>query len=675
MSTSRRKKSTGVSSLIRRATQEVKQAEGLLAIDGQGRRIFSILDYIEGDWGLAMRLFPAQRFLVKAYYNIPLDKDLPEDPNKRIQVTDMFNTKVLYEFSEAEYMRFLFNEGRCNIEELDHDRRELVLAIGRRAGKTTLSGIFASYEVYRLLNLYNPQQYYGLPNGNRIQIISVATDKDQAGLLFNEVTAHLAKCEYFSPYIVNNTLGWMNFRTPYEIEKFGPTLRQQDGKFVSFNGKASMRVMFKSCIAKGLRGSGNIIVILDEVAHFQDKGNSSATEIYNAVTPSTAAFSRKDPETGRPAVIDRETGEKAPVESRIILISSPLGRSGKFFEKFDLAMKGGEGSENLLAVQAPTWEVNPTVPPSYYKEKYHADPITFMTEHGAQFSDQARGWIERESDLQACIDPDLRPQTRIIPRAPYQMGIDVGLVDDGTAIAITFVDGDRVVLAYHEVWYAGVDWRESNPHLNGEFTTEYARTLANVERLDFDEIANWIEVLSKRFYITQSLFDRWNGIPLEQTLHKKGLKQFTAEFFTRDNTSKIYQAAKMFMFDERLVLYDWPLPERAERGLTKHSALVSELLSLQAKQVSKNLVLVEAPPIRGAHDDQSDALVRSIWLSTQAMLNTKHASRGRGVHRPHTAGGGMTPQRYQRQRARTHGVDLKRNPRAPTRGRRLVKGR
>lgn len=636
-------KQEGIVGFLRKTAHEAKQSLMADAPDNQTgtQRIFNILDYIEQPWGLAMRLFPAQRFLVKLFYFLPLDETLPVDPADRIRIPDMFNTRTLYEFTEKEYLSYLYNEGRCNIGEQDHDRRELILAIGRRAGKTTLSGIFASYEVYRLLNLYNPQNYYGLPNGNRIQLISVATDKDQAGLLFNEVTSHLAKCEYFKPFIANNTLSHVNFRTPYDIDKFGPTSKQtENGRFISLNGKATLRVTFKSCIAKGLRGAGNAVVILDEVAHFQDKGQSSAKDIYDAVTPSTAAFSPKN-EKGLPI---------ADVESRIILISSPLGKSGKFFELFDLAMHGGEGSEKLLAVQAPTWEINPTVPASYYKQKYHSDPIVFAVEHGAQFSDQVTGWVERESDLMACVDPQLRPKLSGPSRMPHQMGIDVGLVDDGTAVAITHVEGDTVVLDYHECWYAGTDWRESNPHLDGVYSTSYSKTLANVERLDFDAIAEWIISLTKKFHITEGLFDRWNGIPLEQALHKRGLKQFKTEFFTRDQSSKIFQSAKMFLFDEKLRLYDYP----TDPGSKKHSPLIAELLTLQARQISKNLVMVEKPKKAGAKDDLSDALVRSIWLSTELMLNQKHVSHGFGVYRPHVPTT-ATVGHYQMNRARLHG--------------------
>lgn len=660
MAVQRRRSGGGISTLIREAgflakqTAEQRQLE-LEKVSSDGGlvdlvpdeirpfqpRIFNILEYIEQSWGIGMKLFPVQRFIVKLYYHLPLD-----DRERVIKVTDMFGDNALFEFTEKEYLRYLYNEGRCNIGEQDHERRELVLALGRRSGKTSLSGIFASYEVYRLLNLYNPQEYYGLPNGNRIQITSIATDKDQAGILFNEVTTHLAKCDYFRPFIANNTQSHIQFRTPYDIERYGPTLRHQDGKFVSFNGKATLRVTFKSCIAKGLRGPGNVVVIMDEMAHYQDTGQSSAKDIYDAVTPSTAAFSPKG-EDGMP--MRKSDGVAYPVESRIITISSPLNKMGKFYDLFHLAMSKGPGSDNILAIQAPTWEVNPTLPRSYYWEKYHADALTFMTEHGAQFSDRVRGWIEREQDLLECVDPTLRPQIIGIPRYPYQMGIDIGLMGDGTAVFITCQEKEKIVLAYHEYWRAGYDWRVTNPHLGNNFTTPYCKLLGNASRLDFDEIANWIFTLSKHFYVTEGLFDRWNGIPLEQALIKKGLTQFKSEYFQRDLTSRIYQNAKMLMFDKSLRLYDYPIGEGR-----KHSEFIAELLELQAQQMSRNIVVVSAPQTVGHHDDCSDAFTRAVWLTSERMRNEKYVYGADATSRS-TGNAIMTPGRYQAIRARKHG--------------------
>jgi hypothetical protein len=639
----------GVANLIRSSGYKAKSAVdntpdgGDLcetALDGRKVRIFNVLQYAEASWGLDMKLFPVQRFIVKLYYHIPLDNTIRD-----IQIPDMFKQKVLYTFTEVEYLHYLFNEGRCNIGEQDHIRRQLILPIGRRSGKTTLSAVFASYELYRLISMGNPQKYYGLPNGNRIQIISVATDKDQAGLLFNDVTAHLTKCEFFKPYVANNTQSLVQFRTPYDIEKYGPTVRHENGKFTSFNGKASLRVTFKASVSKGLRGSGNIMIILDEMAHFQDKGNSSAKDIYDAVAPSTMAFSPKDPKDSFIPV--------GPVESRIISISSPLNRSGKFYELFHFAMSRAEGSENMLAIQAPTWEVNPTVEPEYLRQKYHEDPTVFMTEYGADFSDRVRAWIERDKDLLDCIVPERKPRTAGPPRYPHQMGIDVGVSanQDGTAIVVTHLEGDKVVMDYHEVWYAGTSWRESNPHLT-EPLLSYARTIEDVDRLDFDEISNWIYELCRKFHISDGIFDRWNGLPLEQSLHKKGLKQFKSEFFTRDQKSRMFQATKLTMMDHRLELYDYPLPKNGSEG-GKHSAFINELLTLEATQFAKSQVTVEAPKIAGAHDDISDALVRSVWLSLEKLVNTKVVARGYSG----TQGKSLPSlHHYQVSRMRSHGI-------------------
>lgn len=645
---------TGLAGLIREAGQVAKRdaIKHAPVVDGQhvtsADNVFSILEYIEADWGLNMTLYPAQRFIVKLYYHLELDETLPEEDYLRIKIRDVLTGNTKYTFTEKQYLEYLFNEGRCNIGVQDHERRELILAIGRRAGKTALSAVFASYEVYRLLNLYNPQAYYGLPNGNRIQIISVATDKDQAGILFNEVAGHLAKCDYFRPYQANNTQSQVNFRTPYDIDKYGAVYRE-NGKFTSFSGKASVRLTFKGATGKGLRGAGNIVIILDEFAHFIDsKGTASAADVYKAVTPSAAAFSPKDP--GNPLV---PMGSK---ESRIICISSPLGKSGRFFELFDQAMHGGKGAENMLAIQAPTWEINPTVPLQDLQQAYYADATAFNVEYGAEFSDQLAGWIEREEDLQACIDPEMRPVMRAPPRRPHQMGIDVGLVDDGTYIAVTHIEYDQIVLDYHEGWRAGEDWRVTNPHLLGQYSTDYSKTLANVPRLDFDEIANWIQLITKRFHVKRGLFDRWNGIPLEQSLTKKGLKQFTSEHFTRDQTSKMYQAAKSMMYNETLRLYDFPLPKHSvEVGAARHSPHVDELLSLRAKQIAKNIVLVEAPKKKGAHDDFSDAYVRAIWLAFLEMGAEKHISHGYADHRPYTATS-ATMTNFRAIRARHHGL-------------------
>ena len=556
-------------------------------IVGSAQPTTNIIEFVEeASWGLNMKLFPVQRIILKAHYGIKLDD------TKTFEITD-WRRQSKRQMTEVEYLKMLYAEGRSNIETVveGDERRELILSLGRRSGKTTLAAAIAAYETYKLLLKGDPKAYYGLTATSNIQIISVATDKDQAGILYTEVSGHFRSCNFFSPYTANNTMSYARFQTPNDIEKYG---RYTDDP----NAKASIRVTFRSCIAKGLRGVGNIVVILDEMAHFTDGGQSSAAEVYNAVSPSTSTFSPKDP--------DNHSVSIGINEGRIISISSPLGRQGQFYKLFQIAMKGGEAGKTKLAIQAPTWEVNPSVPASEFETKYLSDPVVFFTEFGAEFTDRTKGWIERESDLMACVSPTHRPVLIPATRMPHFVGIDVGLVGDATAIAIGHInEKSHIILDYIDKIQAGY----------GDFT--------NLERLDFDGVADWVFKLSRKYYMVKGMFDHWAGIPFQQALEKRGLRQLESVQMTKPLISEIWVNFKNMLFDKRLLLYDWPLPQNGE---ARHCEYIQELLELQAEYQSKYVVSVSAPNTEGKHDDLSDALSRMIWCASQNLGRSKYVT-------------------------------------------------
>ncbi|HIB01887.1 MAG TPA: hypothetical protein EYO31_08520, partial [Phycisphaerales bacterium] len=390
--------------------------------------------------------------------------------------------------------------------------------------------------------------------------------------------------------MANNTQSYARFQTPFDIGNYG-SYRDDP------TAKATIKVTFRSCVAKGLRGAGNLVVILDEVAHFTDAGQSSAENVYNAVTPSTSAFSPKDPLDSRVPI--------GPVEGRIISISSPLGRQGQFYKLFQLAMKGGKAAEGMLAIQAPTWEVNPTVPASEFEKHYLKDANVFFTEYGGEFTDRSRGWIEKEQDLIDCVDPQAKPRTSGQTRQPYFLGLDLGLVGDATAVAIGHISPEGKII---------IDLVDQIKAGEGKFE--------DASRLDFEDVADWIAGFCKKFYIVEGMFDQWSGIPLEQNFRKRGIKQLKTHHFTKQSNSQIFQNFKDMMWDSRLVLYDFPVVDGAT-----HCHYIAELLELQAKQHSKYVTTVEAPNIEGKHDDTSDALVRMVWLASQRLGNMRHMSK------------------------------------------------
>lgn len=554
----------------------------------------SIIDFIERFKLLPDGLFPVQKFILKLYYNIPLD-----DKEKTIKITDRFNVRVLYEFTEVEYLEFLHDQGRCNIKaQDDRVRHELILVLGRRSGKSTLSAIISAYELYKLLRRVCPQAYYGIPVNSEIRVLCIANDKEQASIVYGDMAGYVDNVDYFKSSMTNQTQTFMRFQTDQDRKKYGK------------GGRSTIAATFKSSIAKGLRGRGIICYVLDEIAFFVDDGKSSAEQIYRAINPSIAQFSPKDPNNKHKAV--------GPSDGRAIMISSPDARDGFLYRHYQLSLSGGPASKNILMIQAPTWEVNPTLDKSYYEVEFSKDPKSFTTEHGAEFSDRVRGWIEDSNDLLECVNPELKPIIRGGPRELFWAGVDFGIVRDGTAIALVHFVNGKIELAYHEVWYAGKNWHESNPHLTVPLT-EYARTLKSVSRLDMSEISEWFRVLSTRFYIEKGIFDQWAGPIFEQELHKRGLKQFEMKNFSVSDSSHAYHMAKMCMFGRQLSIYNYPIFTHivTDSTMLKHSPLVSELLELQATSGGKNITIVEAPKVAGKHDDMSDAFVRGVMLAVE----------------------------------------------------------
>ena len=245
----------------------------------------------------------------------------------------------------------------------------------------------------------------------------------------------------------------------------------------------------------------------------------------------------------------------------------------------------------------------------------------FFTEYGGQFTDRTRGWIESEEDLMACVVAGRQGKNAAPAMAPHFMGVDVALVGDYTTVAIGHNGPDGKVVLDH---ISGIKAGE------GKF--------ADVERLDFDDVADYIAELTKKFYIVEGIFDQWAGIPMEQALKKRGLSQLKSVHHTRQLSSQMFQNFKNMMLDQKLELYDHPIPEGEE-----HSAHIQELLELQSETVSKYIIKVEAPNMQGKHDDFSDAMVRMVWCASTNSTKIAHFGSARGVPNQASARFGRGP--------------------------------
>jgi len=551
----------------------------------------NIVEFCEAPWGLGMGsepgvppLLPVQKFILKCYYNILLNGQ-----DKTIIIKDKFNEKELFRFTEIEYLHYLYEEGRINIKEVTGDpkdiRPSLCLVIGRRGTKSTTISLIVSFETYRLLKKVCPQEYYKQIPDQEIRITCIATNQEQAASVFRMITGHMERAEYFKKYRNKPTMTYMQLSTPKDIELYGAEMRP------------SIRIVASPCSGRSTRGYNNIIAIMDEMGYFFESESStdkSDKNIYDSLTPSVARFNSPE---GEP-------------HGKVICISSPAARTGKFYDLYQRSFE--PNCNDLLMIQAPTWEVDHTLSSKFLRAKYSESPSTYMVEYGAQFSDRVTAWIENEQVLRVNIIPNLRMKTVSYEQTPHFMGIDLASKNDGAAVAIVHVvrkehEGgfkDFIELDYIDVRYAADEGKE------------YFRIEDQVE---------WICGLAQKFFITRGIIDQYMGFGYLPAFHDRGLTQIEIVPMSRDMNSKIYQTLMSKMLDASL-----RIPEGDEREVdnkkTKDIALVTELLRLRCLIHSKYMIEVKAPEIKGLHDDLSDAYARAVYIATEHMSKSSSIS-------------------------------------------------
>lgn len=315
----------------------------------------NIIEFIESESGLGFSkqgysLYPVQKFILKMTYNIPLD-----DTERCISVPKTWEGITTYSFTEKEYLSYLYDEGRCNTK-YQINASELVLAAGRRGGKSTLSHMMVAYELYKLMTKSNPQAYYGLPEGSTIGVSAIATSLDQAHL-FSKYVRDRIKESPLAQFQKSSTDREVVFSTPQDM------LEGND---------PSIRFRASSCVSTPW-GVYSIAAIFEEVAFFKEK---LANQKFQEILPSFPSFTPKNP--ANPSL------EIGPCEAKLILMSSPYKKEGLFYNRFQNAMNPLQFPNSSLALQIPTWEMNPSVPRIFY-ERFSQKTDHFDAEFGAKF--------------------------------------------------------------------------------------------------------------------------------------------------------------------------------------------------------------------------------------------------------------------------------------------------
>lgn len=524
--------------------------------------VVDVVTFAEANWGLNIRLYPMQAFILKCFYGLPLSEHL------MVPIKDPLNTKIIMEMNEVELINYLIREKRTNMKAYEPGKkyRSLLLCCGRRASKSVLTSIIASYEMYLLIKHGNPQAYYGFPSGQDISISALATSDEQASVLFNMIKSRVFNCNYLKDRIVNNTQTYFNVASDEDIKK-----KQQP----------TMRVLCGSAASAFLRGPNNILVVMDEVAHM-DITKNAARDAYDAITPSIATF--------MPASASLDDDDVSG-DGKIVMLSTPLAKSGFFFEKYQESFQ----NSGTLMFQMYSTMINPRIDPEYLREK-HKNKEMFQREFCAEFSDNISPWLS-ETAIEGIVDKNRTTNAeKGKAGVDYYMGIDFGVKNDGAAITIVHKEDGKIIHDYSEVFYA------ANSDVWEEELSIYRNSsslFADRPEISIGEFADVIVQLCKQFNVVDGWFDQFNGYGLHQSLMNRNLTQFRMVSASASLNTKVFQLAKSLIDSEMI-------------SLINHDVLVPELGTLE-EQRSSSYLFVKAPARAGMHDDISDSLIRAIY--------------------------------------------------------------
>lgn len=556
---------------------------------------FNVVEFASKPQGLGIKLFPQQEFLLKVF-----EKEELDDSRKTIEIRDQFNEEIQYILTERQFWDFLHDNGQISLTHDEYYGAEIIqfqLCMGRRSTKSTTISIYVAYKLYQLLSIYRPQEFFRILPNSEMNVTLVALGKDSAEKLFNKFLGLVKASPFFQPFMREDPIGdTLKLWTQHDISLLPANKSRPPAYSNSIN-------VFALPNTPGVRGEDNILAIMDELAHFNQSHKSTAKDpldakIYEGLTPSVSGFK----------TVEGESFGKTCV------FSSPNFKKGKFYEEYDLAFRLKLDS-GALAIRAPTWHMNPNVAPSYLRSSYAKSPASYKKEYGAEFSDSGEVWIKDRGKLARAVDRRLDPHTEVGRQdRVYFLGADFAARNDGVSAAITHYERqyERVTDSFisdafvYDAELAHELERNEGKILTYSYVLDYIDTkypgvgeYEGHSELQIEDMLTWMESLYKRWPLRFGMFDQWAGIVIAQLVKTRGMRRFEMIAHT-----DVINDAQARTFSEILHTGHLVLPD--------FDPLLNELKILAKEDRAKNLIKVQAP--RGDHDDQFDALIRSLWL-------------------------------------------------------------
>ena len=443
-----------------------------------------------------LSLYPMQKIMLKVFYRGTIG-------NEDLELTET-EIALIEEAGLNEDDKGNFLDKYSNAELF----KELVLVWGRRSGKDFIVSIIALYEAMKLLECKggDPYAMYELSSANTINILTVANAKAQANIAFSEIREKIVYSEYFKDKYVKDGITAQSIYLLTPQDKINNKDFREKGLPQK---KGSVGIIVGHSNSDSLLGMGCIVLILDEVASYKNTGGSSSGDrIYAALTPTVQTYVRKTyVKDDNGEFILNDLGQKVVqqrvYDGKVISISSPRAKEGKFYELFSTA----KNVPTRLSMRLSTWRVNP----QHTRESLRADNNTmseteFNMEFGAEFSGTGLESFFSEDQVKRCFTGhNLQNVNMGSPGKVYFVHLDPATSSHNYALAVVHKDyfmnkethkADFKVIVDHIKY-----WQPIGGAINPNAVTQYVINLKrrfHIGLITYDAFASQESILKMR---------------------------------------------------------------------------------------------------------------------------------------------------------------------------------
>jgi hypothetical protein len=414
--------------------------------------------------------------------------------------------------------------------------REVLLVMGRRAGKGHVTALAMAYVLWNYMAKGDPQGFYGIDRDKRLACLVFAGKRDQAkATVFGDLNNVVTGSHCFLPFISMVQTERISVYAPHDFVRMK---KMAEKGLRSERDMATFEILPKESTTLAGRGPTSFAQAYDEWAHIVAAGGlGGGSDVYQAAKPSLDQFGK---------------------DAFIVEPSSPWQMIGQFYENYlegiRLDDEGNPARPNILVLQLSSWAIYmdweraglmAMFPEGFlgdlgeYADQYEpirfqplkgaiqvfddemvrekaANPETFAVEREAKWATALSAYLNEEK-VRAIFQPWLeRPEKygppEIVQKTQgllihtYKGHADPSKVNDKFGYALAHTEYDE----------------EGRAHAVFDMLGHFDPADFPDHIIDYEQVDDWLwENMILKFYPDEFTYDQYNSVASIQRLQKR----------------------------------------------------------------------------------------------------------------------------------------------------------